>query len=76
MYTAELLRLIECHDLHPHGYADDTQIYGFYCWSNTYSANRSHGDLFIYLGLSAAAHTQLGRGSKRRLSNGRSAVES
>ena len=28
LYTAELLRLIEDHDLHPHLYADDTQIYG------------------------------------------------
>ena len=29
LYTADLLRLIEKHDLHPHLYADDTQIYGF-----------------------------------------------
>ena len=29
LYTADLLRLIEDHNLHPHGYADDTQIYGF-----------------------------------------------
>ena len=29
LYTADLLSLIEKHDLHPHLYADDTQIYGF-----------------------------------------------
>jgi len=29
LYTADLLRLIERHNLHPHAYADDTQIYGF-----------------------------------------------
>ena len=29
LYTADLLRLIEGHNLHPHGFADDTQIYGF-----------------------------------------------
>ena len=29
MYTADLLGLIEGMDLHPHLYADDTQIYGF-----------------------------------------------
>ena len=28
LYAAGLTRLIESHDLHPHGYADDTQIYG------------------------------------------------
>ena len=27
-HTSDLTRLIESHDLHPHGYADDTQIYG------------------------------------------------
>jgi len=26
---ADLLQLINCHHLHPHAYADDTQIYGF-----------------------------------------------
>ena len=35
-YTADVLRLIERHNLHPHGYADDTQVYGFCspssCW--------------------------------------------
>jgi len=29
LYTADLLGLIEGIDLHPHLYADDTQIYGF-----------------------------------------------
>jgi len=29
LYTADLLRLIELHNLCPHPYADDTQIYGF-----------------------------------------------
>jgi len=37
MYTADLLRLIERHGLHPHGYADDTQIYGFCSASRTHS---------------------------------------
>jgi len=27
LYTADLLQLIRCHRLHPHAYADDTQIY-------------------------------------------------
>jgi Reverse transcriptase (RNA-dependent DNA polymerase) len=30
LYTADLLRLIERQNLHPHLYADDTWIYGFY----------------------------------------------
>jgi len=29
LYTADLLQLNNCHHLHPHAYADDTQIYGF-----------------------------------------------
>ena len=29
LYTADLLRLIRRHQLQPHAYADDTQIYGF-----------------------------------------------
>jgi len=28
LYIADLLLLTETHNLHPHGYADDTQIYG------------------------------------------------
>ena len=28
LYTADLLRLVQRHQLHPHAYADDTQIYG------------------------------------------------
>ena len=29
LYTADLIRLVESHDLSPHLYADDTQVYGF-----------------------------------------------
>ena len=29
LYAADLLTLIESHGLHPHMYADDTQVYGF-----------------------------------------------
>ena len=29
LYAADLLRLVKSHNLHPHSYADDTQIYGF-----------------------------------------------
>jgi len=29
LYTVDLLKLIESYNLHPHAYADDTQIYGF-----------------------------------------------
>lgn len=29
LYTADLLQLVNSHHLHPHAYADDTQIYGF-----------------------------------------------
>jgi len=36
LYTADVLRLIERYNVHPHGYADDTQAYGFCspssCW--------------------------------------------
>jgi len=28
MYTADLVSLVECYDLSPHLYADDTQVYG------------------------------------------------
>jgi len=31
LYMANLLRLIEHHNLRPHLYDDDTQIYGFCC---------------------------------------------
>jgi len=37
MYTADLQRLIERHGLHPHGYTDDMQIYGFCFTSITHS---------------------------------------
>jgi len=29
LYAADLLQLIKSHQLYPHAYADDTQIYGF-----------------------------------------------
>ena len=29
LYAAELQNLVKCHDLNPHAYADDLQIYGF-----------------------------------------------
>ena len=29
LYAADLLQLIKRHQLHPHAYADDTQVYGF-----------------------------------------------
>ena len=29
LYAADVLQLIQRHELHPHSYADDTQIYGF-----------------------------------------------
>ena len=29
LYTADLIQLVECFELYPHLYADDTQIYGF-----------------------------------------------
>ena len=37
MYTADLQWLIERHGLHPHGYTDDMQIYGFCFTSITHS---------------------------------------
>ena len=29
LYTADVLQLVKSHQLQPHAYADDTQIYGF-----------------------------------------------
>jgi hypothetical protein len=29
LYVADMLQLVKLHQLHPHAYADDTQIYGF-----------------------------------------------
>jgi len=29
LYTADVVRIVKTHSLHPHLYADDTQIYGF-----------------------------------------------
>jgi hypothetical protein len=29
LYAADMLQLVKLHQLHPHAYADDTQIYGF-----------------------------------------------
>jgi Reverse transcriptase (RNA-dependent DNA polymerase) len=29
LYVADLMQLVKRHQLQPHGYADDTQIYGF-----------------------------------------------
>ena len=29
LYTADVLGIVKRHQLHPHAYADDTQIYGF-----------------------------------------------
>ena len=37
LYSADVLRLIRSHQLHPHAYADDSQIYGFCRPSNTTS---------------------------------------
>jgi len=34
LYTADLLKLIESHNLRPRAYDDDTQIYGFCCSSD------------------------------------------
>ena len=31
LYTADLMKLVKVRDLHPHLYADDTQLYDF-CW--------------------------------------------
>jgi len=41
LYTADLLGLIEGMDLHPHLYADNTQIYGF-CAPDEVSALQQH----------------------------------
>jgi len=30
LYAADLIKLVKVRDLHPHLYADDTQLYGFY----------------------------------------------
>jgi len=35
LYTADLLQLVKRHQLLPHAYADDTQIYGFFITSET-----------------------------------------
>ena len=34
LYTADLLQLVKRHQLIPHAYADDTQVYGFCCPSD------------------------------------------
>lgn len=36
LYTADLVQLVERHNLHPHLYADDTQVYGA-CSPSTYN---------------------------------------
>ena len=51
LYTTDLLQLIRRHHLHPHAYADDTQIYGLVIRLRLCSSNNC-----LYLGIDEVAH--------------------